>query len=344
MQSPVYVVILAGGRGERLWPLSRSELPKQLLPFTHDRSLLDQTIDRFAQYVLRERLIIITTAQQEKEIAKKVGARVGHIIAEPISRNTAPAIALACLFVQKIDPSAVIIFSPADHFIADSHQFIENINNAVSFASKHEGITLLGLHPTHPATGYGYIEYKSIPATGQTAVCPVVRFHEKPDKSAAEHYVKSQHMLWNIGIFCGTVTSFIHEFATYAPLILKNSAKYDAGDKNAYALCESISIDYAVLEKSKNVFVLPVQFGWSDVGNLETFLLLHSVKQEANVVTVEANHNLVLSNKKVIGLIGVDDLCIIETDDALLIVKRSQVEKVKQLVHQLEQKFGTSYT
>lgn len=329
-----YTIILAGGSGERLWPLSRQLLPKQLLPFNDNSSLLAMTLDRIAPLVAKERRWIITTGLQEPSITKAVGDKVETILAEPAARNTAPAIAWACLKLYQHDPDAVALFLSADHYIPDQHLFLSDIAKAAQHAQQNDAITLLGIKPTSAATGYGYIEY--IHSDSQE-LHTVKNFHEKPSPEKANLYLAKNNMLWNTGIFCGTIRTFIKEFEIHAPELLAHVKHFMDGTIE-YEAIEKISFDNAVMEKSNVTSVLPATFAWSDVGNLDVFLSLQDQTQEANkfVSTLDAHNNLVHStSQKHVALIGVDDLCVVETHDALLITKRADVEKVKTILQQI---------
>lgn len=214
--SHVYAVILAGGSGERLWPLSRKYRPKQLLTVGNQGTLLDQAIERLLPTIPAENIRISTTKRYEKIIHNYVGNRIGTTIIEPSSRNTGPAILLTCMKLYEHDPDAVIIFVPADPFIPkeDNYRFINYVNQALAFSQSHDCITLLGVKPTMPATGYGYIEYID---NETQAPYKVVKFHEKPSLEVARNYMTMRTMLWNIGMFCGKASVFIDEFRYAAP-------------------------------------------------------------------------------------------------------------------------------
>ncbi len=343
MKKHHYIVILAGGKGERLWPLSREKRPKQLLSFCNDLSLLEQTINRVKSLVSKERLWIVTTEQQQKQITQMVGSKVGTILTEPESRNTAPAILLTCLKIAEQDKDAVISFVPADHFITQDDIFRDNLKNALDFSAHHDGITLLGLKPDWAATGYGYIEFEQKKEALEKPQ-KVVRFHEKPSTKTAQLYLMLPNMLWNIGVFCAKVSTFLHEYQQAAPRIVSAIQNY-LENKTSYEKCENISIDHAVLEKSSNTYVLPVSFIWSDVGNLDTFLSLHAQYKDvsAHTVTINSQNNVVNVNNKLVALIGVENLCIVETDDVLLIAQRDQTDKVKQVLSLLRTKNNEHY-
>jgi len=331
----VYFVILAGGSGTRLWPLSRSEKPKQFLAVGNKKTLLAQTIDRVCDLVDKKNIWISTTKKHKENIKKYVGNSIGHIIEEPGLRNTGPAILLACMKIYQQNPQASIIFLPADPFIPNKTAFVNSLKQAIDFTCKNNQITLLGLKPTYPATGYGYIEFDK--SSRETAPFKVKKFHEKPTLEVAKNYTKKENMLWNIGMFCGKATIFLQEFKKEAPKIFQGVNAYVNGNGD-YKTVKSDSIDYAVMEKSSNIFVLPVEFAWCDVGNIEVFLSIQKkhMQLDENVITVEANNNLVDTKNKLVALIGVDDLCIVETDDILLITKRNQAEKVKEIVNKLK--------
>ncbi len=329
--NPVIYVILAGGNGERLWPLSKKDAPKQIIPFLGNSSLLEQTIDRIAYLMSAgDEIWVITTQMQQERIAQKVGNRVHKILAEPVARNTGPAILLACLQAQQEKQDCVFVVLPSDHFIPNKQLFCQYLARAIEYARVHDDISLFGLVPTYPATGYGYIQAAC--EHGYEACYHVAHFHEKPDRERAQLYIGQRDMFWNIGIFVGLISVFIREFILLAPHIYDSvfSALYDEVN---YQRAESISIDYAILEKSVHSVVFPVQFEWYDVGNLYTFLSLNAkFIPQRPVVSFHGQDNMASTSKKLVACIGVSDLCIIETDDVLLIAQKDMVEEVKTLL------------
>lgn len=333
----IYCVILAGGSGERLWPLSRKHKPKQLLEVGDQKTLLDQAIERLKPITSRDKIWICTTSQHAASIEKLTAETVGHIIVEPGARNTGPAIALSCLEIYEKDPQALVLFLPADPFIPphDYKLFADYLDHAFDFVSQEDRITLLGVKPTFAATGYGYIEFE----LESQAPFSVAKFHEKPSMQVAQEYMASSNMLWNIGMFCAKVSVFIDEFKQVAPAMYAGVVGYRAG-LNSYDAIVSDSVDYAIMEKSKKISVLPVDFSWCDVGNLEIFL---SIKQQYGVLNnkklleVESKNNLVDVQDTLVALIGVEDLCIVQTDQVLLVTKREDSEKVRAIVKLLKQ-------
>lgn len=334
----VYVVILASDSGERLWPLTRKKNPQQLLPFKQKKSLLHQTIERAHSLVPKERCIIVTADDQEETIEKAVGHMVDTILVESLSRNTAAAMILAALEIEKRNPEATVIFMPADHYISDTNNFTEFVLHALDYAKESKEITLLGLKPTYSATGYGYIEYDkdlSVPTK-------ITMLYEKPDKETAEEYVK-KGFLWNSGICISHIKLFIDECERYLSDTI-SLLRMGVEDYSFYEEMESTSIEKGLLEKSNKISVLPVDFVWCDVGNLETFLSLReSGLGFDRVVSIESKNNLVDVQEGIVALVGVENLCVIQHDQVLLVVHRDHSEKVKQVLDVLRKDHKEEY-
>ncbi len=333
----VYGMILAGGVGTRLWPLSREDSPKQFLSVGTSKSLLEQSIDRLSGLIESQNIWGITSQVHSKQFAKTAGDLLGNIVVEPSARNTGPAVLVSCLELYKKDPEAVVVFVPADPYIPenDYELFRDQLEQTIAFASRHDAIVLCGARPTFPAMGYGYIEY--VQESAHKPVFLVERFHEKPSLSIAQNYIQQPHMLWNIGMFVGKVSVFIEEFKNVASDLYEEVMQYQEGNRK-YEEITSISVDCAVIERSNRVWVRPVDFSWCDVGNLD--ILLSIKKKDADslprVISVESHNNLIDVENKLVALVGVNDLCVIETADALLISKREDAEKVRDVVAYLK--------
>ncbi len=331
MKGSVYGVILAGGKGERLWPLSRQEFPKQLLSLSH-KSLLEHTRDRLAAFIDLESVKVVTLHEQSEALKRYFYAK--SLICEPFARNTAPAILLSCFTIAQEDPESVVLFYPADHYITDVEKFVSVQKQAIRHAKNNDCITLIGIKPTHPATGFGYIEF--VPS--EHGIAHVKQFHEKPNIERAQLYYTSDSMVWNVGIFCGKVSVFLEEFRRIVPDMYSLVQEYYlTGNQETYKKVESISVDYAIMEKSNNLMVIPADFSWSDVGNLATFLSLQSEQELQKPLEINASNNLVMA-KALPVLIGVHNLCIVQTDDVLLIAQKDDVELVKNAVNELKKK------
>lgn len=346
-KNDVYYVLLAGGNGDRLWPLSSDVTPKQLLPLGPDGTLLAQAIDRVSVMTHKKQIWVSTTAKHADRVQASVGDKVGNILVEPGSRNTGPAILLCCMKIHDLNPNAVIVFLPADAFIPKGEwvKFRELLVHGVDHANNHDDIVLLGLQPTHPATGYGYIEFDEDEAQRKQAPYSVTHFREKPSHDVAQQYLEEGNKLWNIGIFTGQAKTFIREYKKAAPEMHKAVKRYLNG-KGSYNDVPKDSIDYAVMEHSKKVSVLPVDFLWCDVGNIEVFLTLKQQYStlDSNIISIDAQNNLVDVPGKTVALVGVHDLCIVEVDGALLITKRDAAEKVRSIVDLLRQSSYRSST
>lgn len=340
----VYGIVLAGGSGERLWPLSRKKMPKQFLCLGSEKTLIEQSINRLRLVAEIDSVCVMSSLANASQAAALFQGSIHSMITEPVARNTGPAILYACLEIYKKDPHAVVVFVPADAFIpeSDNVQFDKAIQRMIQVVKEYDTISLLGVKPTYPATGYGYIEYdigKKI-----SSFYAVNRFYEKPLRDRASAYIEQGNMLWNIGVFGARASFFIQEFKKHAPDMFRAMKAYMNGN-GLYEDIPSVSVDYAVIEKSSSTRVLPVDFSWCDVGNLEMFLSIKYPQPDSmkNILNVNANNSLVDVPNKLVALIGVDDLCVVETNDTLLITKRSEVEKVRDIVAQLKQNNQAEY-
>ncbi|TET05941.1 hypothetical protein E3J79_04080 [Candidatus Dependentiae bacterium] len=335
----LYAVILAGGCSERLWPLSRQCKPKQFLSIDNKKTLLEQTIDRISSFINIENIWISTTKNYKKMVLSHTSAK--RLIIEPCMRNTAPSVILACLKLIQQDPDATIIFVPTDSFIPDEEKefFVHDACIALDFANKFDCITLLGVKPTYPATGYGYIEYVLPSDIKHKKPLMVKQFHEKPSIIIANSYVNKENMLWNSGVICAKASVIIEEFKALAPDMYESIQAYLQGGI-AYSQVRSDSIDYVLLEKSKYIYVLPVDFSWCDIGSIATFVTLKNQYADFNdkLIAIKShNNNIEINDDTLTVLIGVDDLCIIKTADVLLIVKKDHAEQVREILAHLRQ-------
>lgn len=346
----LYALILAGGSGTRFWPRSRKNKPKQLLNITGDEILLKKTIKLTKPIVPVGRIYIITT-QSQAAIIKKTIPEIPdeNILLEPYGKNTAPAIGLSSLYIQSADPNAVVAILPADHYIKDTDRFHQTILSGASKASEETCIVTIGIPPKGPETGYGYIQAGEI-IDNRKKIFAVKSFHEKPNLNTAESYVKNGNFFWNSGIFITKTSSMIQEIKThmshtYACL---NKIRPSLGADNeqeaikeCYQNMESISIDYGVIEKSKNVFMIEGDFGWNDVGSWPSAAQYWPADTKKNafigeIISLDSAQCIVYSPKKLVALLGVEDLVIIEEDDVLMVCKKQRSQDIKRLVALLQ--------
>jgi mannose-1-phosphate guanylyltransferase/mannose-6-phosphate isomerase len=340
-------VILSGGSGTRLWPLSREAYPKQFLPLVGDSTMLQATWKRVA--AIAGRAPIIVANEEHRFIAaeqlQQVSARPQAILLEPTGRNTAPAIALAALEATRNDQDALLLVLPSDHVIADEAGFREVVREAVAAAEDGKLVTF-GIVPTGPEIGYGYIK-----ASTGTSVRPVERFVEKPDLTTAQGYVASGEYYWNSGMFLFKASRYLEELAKFAPEILEGSrkawelSKRDADfirvDKDAFAATPSDSIDYAVMEKTHSAVVVPLSAGWSDVGSWSALREVSVKDAQGNahhgdVIAIDC-HNTYAYGSRLIAMVGLDDVVVVETDDAVLVGRGERIQEVKAVVAKIKQ-------
>ncbi len=349
MATSLYVLILAGGSGERFWPLSRKSKPKQLLSLFSDETLLEATIRRLDGLVPPSQILILTNADQEsgvRELCRTLPAE--NIIAEPAKRDTAAAIALGAGWIAKRDPEATMIVLPADHLINDTAGFQKTLLVAAAAAQETGELVTIGIKPTWACPGFGYIEqgepYQLKSGPSEPPVFEVVRFREKPNADLAEQFLAQGHFRWNAGMFIWTVHAIVSAFNRHTPELGEFIGQIHSGTDLATLLPEAfpklpkISIDYAVLEKAARVLVVESAFDWDDVGGwtaVAKYLESDTHGNQGNCVvrTIDSANNIIFSKTaRTVALLGVSDLIVVETPDAILVCQRHEAEKIKQLV------------
>ncbi|MCY4232428.1 MAG: mannose-1-phosphate guanylyltransferase [Bacteroidetes bacterium] len=345
----IYSIIMAGGIGSRFWPQSREAHPKQFIRVFEEQTLLQQTVSRIKPLVPLERTLVVTheryvplTSQQLPDILEN------NILGEPISRNTAPCIAYAAFKLHQIDPEAIMVILPSDHLIKDEERFLQTLQKATDVAQAPGALVTIGIQPSYPATGYGYIQYDPTENIHQ-GVYPVRTFAEKPNESTAERFLDSGDFLWNSGIFVWRVDSILSNMKIH----LKSTwdAFQEASDHlgtdqeassiiKAYHKSARISIDVGVMERAGNVHVIPGDFGWSDIGDWRAVYDLSEKNQHGNVlrgnaIVHDTSRCLVDAGERLIAIVGIHDAVVVDTDDALLICHRNSTQQVKNIVDYL---------
>jgi mannose-1-phosphate guanylyltransferase len=351
-------VILAGGSGTRFWPRSRRWRAKQLLVLDGTRTMIQSTVDRLGTLATAKDVWVITNDLLAQAISEQLHTTLGEqIIREPAARNTAPAAGLAAFLIERAAPDAVLGIFPADHVITDEEKYQSVVKQGIALAAAGENIVVLGIKPVRPETGYGYIETgDSLPQ----GVMRVRRFTEKPNRERAEEFLETGRYFWNSGIFlwtARTLANAIREHLSETAPLLKQIAdaygtpQFEQVFREVYPKCENISIDYAVLEPRSakgehhsNLYCLPADFGWNDLGSWEA-LYEHqlsrgrakngNVTEAKDSVAIDARNNYVYSPQKFVALVGVDDLVVVETDDAILITTRERSQDVRRVVSEL---------
>ena len=343
-------IVLAGGSGTRLWPLSRKNYPKQFLKLNNDKSLLQQTVERLFRVISPENIVVMTNSEYKFHVLSDLRSLSAsfpecNIILEQASKNTAPAIALGtkyCLDKLGCDEEDVIFVSPSDHIIKPAGKFIKCLKQAEEMAKKAHIVTF-GIKPYRPETGYGYIKTsKSKSIQADKPFYKVEKFVEKPDIKTAKRYVNVDNYYWNSGMFAFTIGTIMSEFKKYAPKITKISSLSFDEMAASFNQMPEVSIDHAVMEKSDKVVMMPLNLYWNDIGSWDSF---YDVLEKDNmrnvrkgdVVAIDTKDSLIISNKRLVSTIGLEGYLIVETDDAVLITKKGETQKVRDIVSKLKE-------
>lgn len=338
-------VVLAGGRGLRLWPESRRKHPKQLCTFLNGRSMLDHTLDRLMAAGSRQ-VLIITNDELLNDIRQIINNRPDsekiELLSEPDGKNTAPAVGLALARFCHSHPDSILGVFPADHHVLDTESFCQSIAKAI-LAAEQDHIVTIGIEADRPETGYGYIEKTRWEVGNIGDVYHVKSFCEKPDLSTASSYLKTGQHLWNSGIYIGKVGTLADEFSKYLPDIYDLMQRGYEHYLQSYTVLPNISLDYGIAEKSSRMAVVPGRFGWRDIGSWNALAELFPYDQQQNsrlgndVLFMESKNCLVKQNGKPVVLYGVKDLMVVETDDVLLVADRNRSQDIRDLVNQLNE-------
>lgn len=352
MANQIYALILAGGSGERFWPLSRRATPKQLLRLVSGNALLEETVARVASWIPRERILVLTNVDQEKAVRGMLkDFPKENIVAEPAKRDTAAAMALGTGWVALRDHAATMIVLPADHVIKDAPAFQKTMELAAAAAEETGNLVTIGVKPTWACPGFGYIEHGAPVAlqgrSTQDAVHHVVRFREKPNVDLAESFLRKGNFRWNAGIFVWSVPTVLSEFNRHAPELadfisqLRAPGKFEKVLRESFSKLPRVSFDYAIMEKADRVLVVEAGFDWDDVGSWTALAKYMKSDEQANaahgaVTAVDSTNNIIFDQTgATIALLGVHNLVVVRTEDAVLVCHRHQVEKIKDLISKL---------
>ncbi len=351
---------MAGGIGSRFWPVSRSTYPKQFLDILGTgKTLIQQTFDRFRNVCPVENVFVVTNEAYRDIVKAQLPELADHqILGEPVMRNTAPCIAYASNKIFKLDPQATIVVTPADHLILKEDKFEDIILTCIEKAAATDYLITLGIVPTRPDTGYGYIQYND--ATLEDGFYKVKTFTEKPNAELAGTFLKSGDFLWNAGIFVWSASSIIRAFEKHLPDVLEifkdgrsfyNTAREQEFIRQAYVQCTNISIDYGIMEKAGNVYVIPGDFGWSDLGTWGSVYSVKDKDEDGNtfigskkVMMLDSSNCIVnVPQHKLVILQGMDDFIVVESQDTLLICRKEKEQLIKQIVADVKQTYGEKY-
>ncbi len=355
-----FATILAGGGGTRFWPLSRHEKPKQLLNISGSDIMLNDTIARFDGVIPLENTIIVTNQSQAELLSSILHRSVPkrNILIEPVARNTAAGILYAALFIERVHGDSLMVVFPSDHYITDEARFKRTLDDACSIAMNSEKLVTIGIKPTFPSTGYGYICFTEQSTMIQPfPVYEVAEFVEKPNFQLAQSYLSSGNYLWNSGMFVWKTSVIIENFKRYLPRLYKamlpfreylGTAKEAEAVSGVYPTLQNISIDYGILERSDDVVVVSGDFGWNDIGSWDSLGAIFPHDEfgnivKANHVGIQTRNSIIYGNGRLITTIGIDGLIIADTNDALLICPKEKAQEVKEIVDMLKEKQMNEY-
>lgn len=347
----ITAVIMAGGRGERFWPKSRNNFPKQFLSLTTDgETMIQKTVSRLSSLVDIEDIFVVTNANYVDIVKIQIpDMPAENILAEPAARNTAPCIGLAAAVIQKKYDDAIMLVLPADHLIKFNQMYIDTLRQAISVAEHGSNLVTIGITPTYPETGYGYIHFgkdEDVPA----GVYNVRRFVEKPNIELAKEYVGSGEYLWNSGMFTWKASSIMSNLDKFMPDMTEGLAKikesfgtdsFNDVLKQVFPTFKSESVDFGIMERATGIYTIPGNFGWDDVGNWLALERINKTNEYGNmvqgdVISIKTKNSIINGNKKLIATVGIEDLIIVDTDDALLICAKDSTQDVKKIIENLK--------
>ncbi|HYQ56299.1 MAG TPA: mannose-1-phosphate guanylyltransferase [Draconibacterium sp.] len=355
----LYTLIMAGGSGTRFWPRSKTAKPKQYLNIFGEDSLLQDTIYRFASFTKEENIYIVSSATQAKVLEEQTPMLPKeNLIYEPIGRNTLPCIGLAAMYAERENPDGVMVVSPSDHLIKDNSLFKETVLSAAKIAEERDGIVTIGITPTYPATGYGYVQTaEDITGDERIKQFKVERFVEKPDEATATNYLKEGGFYWNSGLFVFKVSVFLKAVEEFAPELYADLRKIQADFGNPtypqtldtiYRAVESISVDYGIMEHAKNIFLVEGNFAWNDLGSWESVYLTDKKDENGNAgsgetIFLDTKNSYVYSEDSLVAVVGLEDVIVVQDGNTTLVCKRENAEDIKKIVEKLKDENKNQY-